>query len=266
MDKKGLRIDQLMVIQNLVPSRTRAQSLIMAGKVLVENHKVLKPSEKYFEERVITLLGNDCPYVSRGGLKMARALTAFNIDVKSMEFLDAGSSTGGFTDCLLQHNASGVWCVDVGYGQLDWKLRSDSRVRIYERTNIKNTTLDLLKREQPFDGAVADLSFIGLSTIAHYIVNLVADNGILVFLVKPQFEAGKSAVEKGGVVKNLKSITASATKVCDTLNDLGVSVNGLIPSAVKTPKGNKELLLYGIKDNKSRNLADMVKLEQELRK
>jgi 23S rRNA (cytidine1920-2'-O)/16S rRNA (cytidine1409-2'-O)-methyltransferase len=236
----------------------------MAGKVNVNGNKVLKASEKYAFTDIISITGNDCPYVSRGGLKMARAIEYFDIDVSDMEFLDAGSSTGGFTDCLLQKGAARVWCVDVGYGQLDWKLRNDKRVAVFERTNIKDATLKLLGRQHPFDGAAADLSFIGLAKTAGYIAQMVRPGGILIFLIKPQFEAGKEHIEKGGVVKNTKTIISSVKDVCAVLLNLGISVMGTVPSNIKTPKGNRELLLYAVMDERGNNMTDFEKLAKDL--
>lgn len=247
---KGNRLDSELVDRGLVDTRNRAQRLIMAGLVRVNGTPVIKASHPVTANDNLTVEGEGCPYVSRGGLKLEHAIREFQLDVSGGEFMDAGSSTGGFTDCLLQKGASAVWAVDVGYGQLAWKLRQDERVKVFERTNVRGLELENLDRKQPFDGIVADLSFIGLSKVLTSLIPLMRVGGHMILLVKPQFEAGREKVEKGGVVKDFRAILQCARDVWNEAARLGVKVGGVIPSNVETPHGNIELLLWGTREEK----------------
>lgn len=236
------RLDQLLVDRGLVESRTRAQALIMAGLVTVDGVKVDKAGTKVAEDKPVELRGQDHPWVSRGGLKLAKGLEAFAIDPAGWTCLDVGASTGGFTDVLLTHGAAKVYAVDVGYGQLAHKLRVDPRVVVLERTNARH-----LGREQiadPIDLVVCDASFIGLRTVLDTPLGFVRPGGALVALIKPQFEVGRERVGKGGVVRD----PALHAEVCDTIRAWledrpGWTVLGITESPIKGPEGNVEFLI-----------------------
>ncbi len=239
------RLDTLLVSGGLVSSRRRARALIMAGKVLVDGVPATKPGREF--PRGATLeIKEDLPYVSRGGLKLEAALDGFEIDPSGLRVLDAGASTGGFTDCLLQRGALEVIAVDVGYGQFDWRLRNDPRVRVLERTNIR-----VIPRESipglPVDAAVADLSFISLRLILERLYDFIAPGGWALPLVKPQFEVGKAYVGKGGVVRDEARIAEALDEVETYSRRIGFSVEGRIESPVKGPKGNREFFLHLIR-------------------
>ncbi len=238
------RLDLLLLERGLVPSRQRARALIMAGKVLVDGERVEKPGTE-FPLEVVLSVKEDLPYVSRGGLKLRAALVGFQIDPAGLTVLDGGASTGGFTDCLLQHGAARVVAVDVGYGQLDWKLRNDGRVTVLDRTNLRH----LEPRSLPFPvkAAVADLSFISLTLVLPKLVEIVPRHGWLVPLVKPQFEVGRQDVGKGGVVRDAKKIRAAVEKVKVFAESIGFLVNGQMDSPIKGPKGNQEVFLHLIR-------------------
>ena len=236
------RLDVLLVDRNLAPSRQRAQALIMAGKVLVNQVPITKPGTRIRISDSISLKGTDSPYVSRGGIKLAHALSAFNLNVDGQICMDVGASTGGFTDCLLQAGASKVLAVDVGYGQLAWKLRQDPRVVTLERTNIRNLTID--KVPFPIDFASIDVSFISLRIVLPAIQKFLGDDARIVALIKPQFEVGKELVGKGGVVKDPhlhEDVIQSLKQFCITS---GIQVLGLTTSPITGPKGNKEFLIH----------------------
>ncbi|PKK91683.1 MAG: TlyA family rRNA (cytidine-2'-O)-methyltransferase [Candidatus Wallbacteria bacterium HGW-Wallbacteria-1] len=247
---RGNRLDNELVERGLVDTRNRAQRLIMAGLVRVNGTPVIKAAHVVSPDQQITVEGETCPYVSRGGLKLVNAIRSFQIDVRDQEFMDAGASTGGFTDCLLQEGATAVWAVDVGYGQLAWKLRQDPRVKVFERTNVRSADLESLGRDRAFDGLVADLSFIGLSKVLVSLVPLIRVGGKMILLVKPQFEAGREKVEKGGVVKDPRAVVQCAREVWTEASRLGIRVTGVMPSNVETPHGNVELLLFGVREAK----------------
>jgi 23S rRNA (cytidine1920-2'-O)/16S rRNA (cytidine1409-2'-O)-methyltransferase len=236
------RLDVRLVALGLAPSRERAQSLIMAGQVLVDGARVDKPGEKPRPEAVLTLTGDPNPYVSRGGLKLDGALTRFGLGVAAKVALDVGASTGGFTDCLLQRGAAKVYAVDVGYGQLAWKLRQDPRVINLERTNIRGLGADQIP--DPLDLAVADCSFISLTKVLPHVLPLLRPGADLVVLVKPQFEVGKDRVGKGGVVRDealRQEAIADVRRACEAL---GCTVLGGADSELAGPKGNLEHLLW----------------------
>lgn len=235
------RIDSLLVEKKLCQSRQRAKSLIMAGRVLVGNLPCDKPGTQFPEDIQITLKGDDLAYVSRGGLKLEAALNANRIDCHGLVCLDVGASTGGFTDCLLQHGAAQVFAVDVGYGQLAWSLRQDDRVVAIERTNIRKMDPALITR--PVDIVTIDTSFISLKIVVPSTLQFLNSGGIILALIKPQFEAGKGRVGKGGVVRD-------PTLQAEIIEDLRVSFTQLslicgpvIPSPILGPKGNQEFII-----------------------
>jgi 23S rRNA (cytidine1920-2'-O)/16S rRNA (cytidine1409-2'-O)-methyltransferase len=240
---KKIRADVALVEQGLVDSRARAQALILAGQVLEGTRRVDKPGQLVGGEP-LTLRGQDHPWVSRGGLKLVKGLDQFAIDPAGLVCLDVGASTGGFTDVLLSRGAARVYAVDVGHGQLAWKLRSDPRVVVLERTNARYLNAEQVP--EPVDLAVCDASFIGLATVLPAALSLVRPGGRLVALIKPQFEVGKGRVGKGGVVRD----PALHQEVCDTVSAWlaslpGWRVLGLEESPILGPEGNKEFLIAG---------------------
>ena len=242
MPEKKIRLDILLVDRNLAPSRQRARALIMAGKILVNQAPITKPGTRVRISDQIRLKGTDLPFVSRGGIKLAHALSEFNLDADGRTCLDVGASTGGFTDCLLQAGALKVFAVDVGYGQLAWKLRQDPRVVSLERTNIRHLTPEKV----PFsiDLAAIDVAFISLKIVLPVVQTFLAKNASIVALIKPQFEVGKDLVGKGGVVRDSRlhsEVVQSLKKFCKTL---GLIVSAVTTSPLTGPKGNKEFLIH----------------------
>ncbi len=236
------RIDKLMVQRQLAGSRERARALILAGKVVVDDQTIDKVGTQVDAGAEIRLRGEDIPYVSRGGLKLAGALDRFAIEVSGRIAIDVGASTGGFTDCLLQRGAARVFAVDVGYGQLAWALRDDSRVVNLERTNIRYLTADQLDG-QP-DLAVIDASFISLEKVMPATLALLRPGSDIVALIKPQFEVGKGEVGKGGVVRDPLQHVQVVEKIRQLANRLGCKVVDLCESSILGPKGNKEFLIH----------------------
>ncbi len=239
--KNKKRLDVLLTEQGFAESRAKAQAIIMAGQVYVDGQKADKPGISYEESVNIEVRGETCPYVSRGGLKLEKALRDFGIDPTGYVCSDSGASTGGFTDCLLQQGAKKVFAIDVGYGQLDWKIRSDPRVVVMERTNVRYVTPEQLG--EPLDLSVVDVSFISLSIVLPVIKTfLKPGQGQVTCLIKPQFEAGKEKVGKKGVVRD----PAIHQEVLDTFvslaHSLGFTILGLTFSPVKGPEGNIEFL------------------------
>lgn len=245
-----LRLDKLLVERGLVPSRERAQALILAGRVLVNEQKLEKAGASVDSDVAVRLLGDDMPYVSRGGLKLARALEYWAIDVAGQTCLDIGASTGGFTDCLLQAGAAQVIAVDTGYGQMDARLRSDPRVRLLEKTNARYLT-----PEQMWAGGdpirislvAMDVSFISATLVLPAVVRCVRSGATefqLVVLVKPQFEAGRGQVGKGGIVRDPAAQQAAADKVAGAVKQLGGSGIEVIDSPILGTEGNREFLLH----------------------
>lgn len=238
------RLDSLLVERGLAPSRHRAAALVMAGKVTVDGVKIEKPGKQVLDVSELEVK-NDMPYVSRGGLKLLGALDAFERDPSGLVFLDAGASTGGFTDCLLQRGAAKVIAVDVGYGQIDWNLRNDPRVVVMERVNIRSLTAADLPC--PIDAAVADLSFISLRLVLPTLKTLLPVGGWLLPLVKPQFEVGRSDVGKGGVVRDEAKIRQAVDDIQDFAAGIGFVVLGQTESPIRGPKGNREFFLNLVK-------------------
>lgn len=235
------RLDKLLVLQGLVQSRDRAQALILAGKVVVDDHTVDKVGAKVPVEATLRLKGEDIPYVSRGGLKLAKGLAAFGVQVAGRIALDVGASTGGFTDCLLQAGAARVYAVDVGYGQLAWSLREDPRVINLERTNIRDLQPQSLPELPTL--AVIDASFISLDKVLPATLPLLAPPGEVVALIKPQFEVGRGEVGKGGVVRDADKHQQVQEKIAQLARSLGCEVLGITESPVLGPKGNREFLI-----------------------
>jgi 23S rRNA (cytidine1920-2'-O)/16S rRNA (cytidine1409-2'-O)-methyltransferase len=236
-----MRIDRLLVERGLVASRERAQRLVMAGAVLVADRPVTKPGADVPDDAEVRLRAADSPYVSRGGEKLAGALDAFALDARGLVALDVGASTGGFTDCLLQRGARRVIALDVGYGQLAWKLRQDARVVVLERTNARNLTAEMLV-EAP-DLAVVDVSFISLGAVLPAVAAVVKAGGAIVALVKPQFEVGRGRVGKGGVVRDPALRAEAVASVRAVAERLGLAVDGEAESVLPGPKGNREVFL-----------------------
>jgi len=237
------RLDVLLVERLYADSRTKAQAIIMSGQVYVNGQKADKPGVSSFEETVeIEVRGAVCPYVSRGGLKLEKALRDFGVKPEGYVCSDSGASTGGFTDCLLQQGAKKVFAIDVGYGQLDWKIRSDERVVVMERTNIRYVTPEDLG--EPLDLSVIDVSFIGLEIVLPTIKTLLKPTGQVLCLIKPQFEAGKENVGKKGVVRDPKIHKMVLDNFVSLVDSLGFRILGLTFSPVKGPEGNIEFLSH----------------------
>lgn len=240
-----VRADLALVAQGLAESRTRAQALILAGNVFVGDRRVAKAGDLLAEEAVLIVKGRDHPWVSRGGVKLAHGLAHFGFDVTGKVALDVGSSTGGFTDVLLTNGAARVYAIDVGTNQLAWKLRSDERVIVHEQTNARALTRDIVP--EPIDIVVCDASFIALAKVLDAALDLAAPGAVMVALVKPQFEAGRGEVGKGGVVRD----PAIHDRVCDEamawVESKGWRVLGIETSPITGPEGNVEFLLGAIK-------------------
>jgi 23S rRNA (cytidine1920-2'-O)/16S rRNA (cytidine1409-2'-O)-methyltransferase len=236
------RLDKLVVGRGLAGSRERARALIMAGKVLVGGSPVTKAGALVDGDAQIELKAEDIPYVSRGGLKLEAALREFRIELGGKTAMDVGASTGGFTDCMLRHGAAKVYAVDVGYGQIDLKLRQDPRVALLERTNIRYLERERVPDE--IDIAVVDVSFISLKIVMPRIVEFVKPGGEIVALIKPQFEVGRGDVGKGGVVRDEKKRAEAVRAVEEDMSSLGLSVAGVMESPLRGPKGNVEYLIH----------------------
>lgn len=248
------RLDILVVNRGLAPSREKAKAMIMAGNIFVGNEREDKPGSKFDEECEITVHGKTLPYVSRGGLKLEKAIKTFDIELDGLICMDIGASTGGFTDCMLQNGASKVYSVDVGYGQFDWKLRNDERVVCMEKTNIRYVTSDDIDDELDF--ASCDVSFISLTKVLPAALNLLKDGGKMVCLIKPQFEAGKEKVGKKGVVRDSKVHLEVIEKILDYASDNGFVIIGLDYSPIKGPEGNIEYLVYIEKSGAKKDYHD----------
>lgn len=236
------RADILLFEKGLVDSREKGKIAIMEGLVFVGSVRVDKPGEKVDEDAEIYIKGNPIRYVSRGGLKLEKALSLFPIDLKDKIAMDIGASTGGFTDCMLQNGASKVYAVDVGYGQLDWSLRSDNRVVVMERTNIRNVEVEHLG--EMIDFISIDVSFISLRLVLPVARKLLREEGGLIALIKPQFEAGKEKVGKKGIIRDREIHLEVIQNIVDYSKELGFSIEGLSYSPVTGAKGNIEFLIY----------------------
>ena len=236
-----------MVLKGFAKSREQANSILMTGNVFVDNKRVEKPGQQVFQNSKIEIKGKTYPWVSRGGVKLNKAILEFSLDCNSIVALDIGVSTGGFTDVLLVNGASKIYAVDVGYGQLDWKLRQDERVIVKEKTNARYLTDEIIK--DPLDALVCDASFISLKKVLPSGLRLLKSNGWLVALIKPQFEVGKGLVGKGGVVRDS---TLHETVVNDIKKwiefETKMNVLGVIESPILGPSGNKEFLIAAKKN------------------
>jgi 23S rRNA (cytidine1920-2'-O)/16S rRNA (cytidine1409-2'-O)-methyltransferase len=246
-----IRLDKLLVDRGLAASRERAQALILAGKVLVDDQKLEKSGVPVSADSVIRLLGEDLKYVSRGGLKLERALEHWNISVTEKCCLDIGASTGGFTDCLLQCGAAQVIAVDTGYGQMDFKLRKDPRVRLLEKTNARYLTHEAIGVTA--DLVTMDVSFISATLVLPAVIGAAFSQSRderqgrqIIVLVKPQFEAGREHVGKGGIVRDEAAQLAAVKKVRTALRSLGAAQDDMIESPILGAEGNREFLLYGV--------------------
>lgn len=236
------RLDILVVEKGLLPSRERAKACIMAGRVFVNGQKVDKPGTLIKNDANIDVHGDSIGYVSRGGLKLAKALNYFSINVSHKIAADVGASTGGFTDCMLKNGASKVYSIDVGYGQLAWSLRTDERVINMERTNVRNLTLEDIGEKVEF--VSIDVAFISLDKVLPAVKSFLQANGTIVALIKPQFEAGREKVGKKGVVRDPSTHIEVIDKVINTALNLGLIPLGLTYSPITGPEGNIEYLIY----------------------
>jgi 23S rRNA (cytidine1920-2'-O)/16S rRNA (cytidine1409-2'-O)-methyltransferase len=239
-----IRLDKLLVERGLTPSRERAQALILAGKVLVNEQKIEKAGASIEHDSLLRLLGSDLRYVSRGGLKLEKALEHWRIDLDGKICLDVGASTGGFTDCMLQHGAAQVIAVDTGYGQMDFGLRNDPRVRLLEKTNARYlTSADIL---ETIDFIAMDVSFISATLVLPSVIKAAPSFSQIVVLVKPQFEVGREAVGKGGIVRDEAAQEAAVSKVKAALLALGCTHSECIESPILGGEGNREFLLHAV--------------------
>ena len=241
------RLDVLLTEQGYADSRAKAQAIIMSGLVYVNGQKADKPGMSFEETVQLEVRGATCPYVSRGGLKLEKALRDFGVDPKGYVCSDSGASTGGFTDCLLQQGARKVFAIDVGYGQLDWKIRSDPRVVVMERTNVRYVTPEELG--EPLDLSVVDVSFISLRIVLPVIKTFLKPTGQVLCLIKPQFEAGKEKVGKKGVVREASTHKEVLDNFVALADELEFKILGLTFSPVKGPEGNIEFLAHLSLDN-----------------
>ena len=239
------RIDVLLVEKGLIATREKAKRTIMAGLVFVEGQRVDKPGTPIDVEASIEIKGDAIPYVSRGGLKLEKAIETYQIDLAGKRCMDIGASTGGFTDCMLQNGATHVIAVDVGYGQLDWKLRNDERVTNLERTNVRYVTLETVG--EPLDFISIDVSFISLKLVLPVAQVLLKNQGEIVFLIKPQFEAGREQVKKNGVVRDAKVHLEVLNRVVEIAQSLNFEIQDITFSPIKGPKGNIEFLAFARK-------------------
>ncbi len=247
------RLDVLLVEKGLVESRERAKALIMAGQVYIDNQKCDKAGQNFEVSVTPEIRGETLKYVSRGGLKLEKAMQEFPIFLDGKKCMDIGASTGGFTDCMLQNGAKHVFSVDVGYGQFAWKLRQDERVTNMERTNIRYVTPDDIGTSLDF--ASIDVSFISLRLVLPVAFNLLGDNGEVVALIKPQFEAGREQVGKKGVVRDINVHYSVVKNITDFAENIGFFAEGLSYSPIKGPEGNIEYLIY-LKKQGQNNVTD----------
>lgn len=260
MSAKKERLDILLVNKGIFTSRERAKTNIMAGKIFVDGHRVDKAGEKVNIDADIIFKGQEIPYVSRGGLKLEKAMKEFDINLEERVCMDIGASTGGFTDCMLQNGARKVFSVDVGYGQFAWKLRTDDRVVCMERTNIRYVTPEDIGEKLDF--ASIDVSFISLKKIMPATLNLLKDNGEVVALIKPQFEAGREKVGKKGVVRDINVHKEVVTNIVEFLISENINIIGVSYSPIKGPEGNIEYLVYFTKDKEKESNFTMEDIDR----
>ena len=261
---KKIRLDQLVFDLGLAESRERAKTTVMSGLVFVNGQRADKPGMQVSPDIKVEIKGTALPYVSRGGLKLEKALKVFPIDVNDKVCIDCGASTGGFTDVLLKNGAAKVYSVDVGYGQLAWSLRNDERVVNMERTNIRYISSELIP--EPLDICVMDLSFISVKLVLPAVCALLKDNAQLVCLIKPQFEAGREEVGKKGVVRDKAVHLSVIESVLSFAPTVGMTVMGLDFSPIKGPEGNREYLCYmkkGVQEAGTIDVAAVVEASHE---
>lgn len=263
MASKKERLDILLVEKGICESREKAKTNIMAGLIFVDGQRVDKAGEKVKVDADILFKGEKLKYVSRGGLKLEKAMNTFGIDLTNKVCMDIGASTGGFTDCMLQNNASKVFAVDVGYGQFAWKLRTDERVVCMEKTNIRYVTPEDIGIALDF--ASIDVSFISLRTIMPAVKNLLGDKGEVVALIKPQFEAGREKVGKKGVVRDIEVHLEVVNKIVNFLIENDFNVLGLSFSPIKGPEGNREYLVYFTKDKEKEGTFELSQIDDVVR-
>ena len=259
MASKKERLDILLVEKGICESREKAKTNIMAGLIFVDGQRVDKAGEKVKVDSDIVLKGEKLKYVSRGGLKLEKAMNTFGIDLTDKVCMDIGASTGGFTDCMLQNNAAKVFAVDVGYGQFAWKLRTDERVVCMEKTNIRYVTPEDIGIALDF--ASIDVSFISLRTIMPAVKALLGDKGEVVALIKPQFEAGRDKVGKKGVVRDKEVHLEVINTIINFLMENELNVLGLSYSPIKGPEGNREYLVYFTKDKEKEGNFELSQIE-----
>ncbi|SER15795.1 23S rRNA (cytidine1920-2'-O)/16S rRNA (cytidine1409-2'-O)-methyltransferase [Gracilibacillus ureilyticus] len=257
---KKIRLDQLIVDRGLIETREKAKRTIMAGLVFSKGIRLEKPGTKVDDDIPLEVKGKLIPYVGRGGLKLEKALKFFNISLDNRIMVDVGSSTGGFTDCGLQNGVKLSYAIDVGYNQLDWKLRNDPRVVVMERTNFRHVTPDMLKYETP-DFATVDVSFISLRLILEPLYNILSEQSDCIILIKPQFEAGRDQVGKKGIVRDPDVHKQVGVNILTFAKNIGFSISGLTFSPITGGDGNIEFLAWlkkGSHSNKHENLPEEV--------
>jgi len=259
---KKERLDILLVEKGIFPTREKAKSAIMAGEVLVEGERVNKSGQKIKAESNISVIKKETAYVSRGGEKLEKAIKVFNINVKGKRVIDVGASTGGFTDCLLKFGAKKVYCIDVGYGQLAWKLQKDSRVVVIDRTNIRYLTAD--KFDDFFELATIDVSFISLDKVLPAVYNLIRERGEVVALIKPQFEAGREFIQKGGLVKKAEVHQVVIERVGEKAQKIGFGIQDLTFSPLKKASGNIEYLICLVKNSGKDKMNNFPQIVEEV--
>jgi len=259
---KKERLDILLVEKGFFSTREKAKSAIMAGEVLVEGGRVDKSGQSIKVESNISVIEKETVFVSRGGEKLEKALKVFNVNVKGKRVIDVGASTGGFTDCLLKSGAEKVYCIDVGYGQLAWKLQKDNRVVVIDRTNIRYLTAD--KFDSLFDLATIDVSFISLDKVLPAVYNLLKGKGEVVALIKPQFEAGREFIQRGGIVKKAEVHQMVIEGVGDKAQEMGFSFQGLTFSPLKKTSGNIEYLIYLTKNPEKDKINNFPQIVEEV--
>ena len=257
------RLDVLLVNRGLADSREKAKAIIMSGNVYVDGQKEDKAGSSFNETVNIEVRGNTLKYVSRGGLKLEKAMENFDVTIEGKICMDVGSSTGGFTDCMLQNGAVKVYSVDVGHGQLAWKLRNDERVVCMEKTNIRYVTPEDIADKIDFSSI--DVSFISLTKVLLPVKNLLTDDGQIVCLIKPQFEAGREKVGKKGVVRDIEVHLEVVNKIVNFLIENDFNVLGLSFSPIKGPEGNREYLVYFTKDKEKEGTFELSQIDDVVR-
>ena len=255
-------MDILLVEKGFFPTREKAKRAIMAGEIFVDGEKFNKAGRIVKSDINISVIKKEAVYVSRGGEKLEKALKVFNVNVKGKRIIDVGASTGGFTDCLLKFGAQKVYCIDVGYGQLAWKLQKNSRVVVVDRTNIRYLTAD--KFDSIFDLATIDVSFISLDKILPAVYNLIKEKGEVVALIKPQFEAGREFIQKGGLVKKAEVHQMVIERVSEKAGEIGFSIQGVTFSPLKKTSGNIEYFIYLIKNSEKGKVNNFPQIVEEV--